>query len=128
MKEQNQEFLFKLSIFEQQIRQIQQQINAVEGGIVELETLNLGLDDLKNGSGREILAPVGRGIFAKANLSSEELTVDIGGRNLVKKSIPETQKLIKEQVEKLEAAKKELNSNLEEIGREVERVMKESQE
>jgi len=127
MEKENQEFLFKLGIFEQQIRQIQQQINAVEEGIVELGILNLGLDDLKNSDGKEMLAPVGRGIFVKSKIISEELTVDIGQKTFVKKSIPQTQEVIKEQLERLEEAKMELNNNLEEIGRELENVMKESQ-
>src|SRR3989338_4381323 len=128
MEKNQQELIFKLSIFEQQIRQLQQQINAIDEGIMELETLDFGMDELKNSKGKEILAPVGRGIFIKAKVESEELTVDVGQRTFVKKSVSETQETIKKQVEKLKEAREELNKNLEEIGKEVERVMGESQE
>ena len=128
MEKNQQELIFKLSIFEQQIRQLQQQISAVDEGIVELETLDFGMDELKTSKGKEILAPVGRGIFIKAKVESEDLTVDVGQRIFVKKSVSETQETIKKQVERLKEAREELDRNLEEIGKEVERVMRENQE
>ncbi len=127
MEENNQEFLFKLSMFEQQIGQMQQQINAVEEGIVELDSLNLGLNEINNSEGKEILAAVGRGIFIKSKITSENLIVDVGGRNFVKKSVFETQEIIKKQIEKLEEIKKELGNGLEEISREAEKVIGEAQ-
>ncbi len=125
--EENQELLFKLSIFEQQMRQLQQQLQAVEQGIIELSTLNLDLKELENSEGKEIFASIGRGIFAKAKLLSNDLTVDIGEKNFVKKSVPETQEIIEKQIEKLENAKEELNKGLEEINTEVEKVISESE-
>jgi prefoldin alpha subunit len=127
MEENNQEFLFKLSMFEQQIQQMQQQINAVEEGIMELSSLNIGLGEINNSEGKEILAPVGRGIFIKSKITSENLVVDVGGRNFVKKSVSETQEIIKKQIEKLEEIKKELTQGLEEIGREAEKIISEAQ-
>ena len=41
-----QELIMKLSMFEQQIQQIQQQLQAVEQALAELNSLNLGLDEL----------------------------------------------------------------------------------
>ncbi len=125
MEKNQQELMFKLSMFEQQIQQLQQQIQAVEQGIVEMNTLSIGLDELKDSKGKEILAPIGRGIFAKTKLVSEELTVDVGGGNLVKKSIPNTKKIIDEQVNKLKDVKKTLNDNLEKISMELVSVMEE---
>jgi len=127
MEENNQEFLFKLSMFEQQIGQMQQQINAVEEGIVELDSLNIGLSEINNSEGKEILAPVGRGIFIKSKITSENLIVDVGGRNFVKKSVSETQEIIKKQIEKLEEIKKELAKGLEDIGKEAEKIIGEAQ-
>lgn len=126
--EENQELLFKLSIFEQQMRQLQEQLQAVEQGIIELGTLNLDLKELENGEGKEIFASIGRGIFAKAKLLSNDLTVDIGEKNFVKKSVPETQEIIEKQIEKLENAKEELNKGLEEVSKEVEKAINEGEE
>ena len=123
MEEKQQELMFKLGMFEQQIQQIQQQVQAVEQGIVEMNSLNFGLDELVGKEGNEILAPIGRGIFVKSKLISEELTVDIGGGNFVKKTIPDTKKIIEEQIRKLEDVKKELNANLAKLSGELMKIM-----
>ncbi len=129
MTEHNeQELMMKLGFFEQQVRQIQQQIQAVEQSIIEITSLNSGLDDLQGNTDKEILAPIGRGIYAKAKLISEELIVNVGSSNLVKKSIPETKKLIEQQIEKLEEIKSELNNNLESLGKEIENAVDSARE
>ncbi len=122
-KKKEQELMLKLGMFEQQIQQLQQQLQAVEQGIVELNSLNFGLDELKNGKGKDILSPIGRGIFVKTKLLSEELTVDIGGKNFVNKSIPETKKIVEEQIKKLGEIKNELEKNLENINSEIREVI-----
>ena len=126
MENEQQELLFKLSMFEQQIRQVQQQINAVDEGISELQMLNIGLSEIEGGKDKEIFAPVGRGIFVKAKVLSEKLSVDVGGKNFVKKSVPETQEMIKRQIEKLGEIKKELDGSLREITKEVEMLINEN--
>ncbi len=124
MKQENQEIIFKLSLLEQQISQLQQQIQVIEQAIDEISLLNLNLDELINSKDKEILASIGRGIFVKAKILSEELIVDVGGRNFVKKSIPETKKLIEKQIEKLEDVRKELENGLEKLGEEIQEVIK----
>ena len=121
--ENQQEIIFKLSIFEQQIQQLQQQIQAVEQGIIELQGLSEGFNELKNSEGKEIMAMIGRGIFIKSKIISEELLVDVGGQNFVNKTIPETQELIKEQVVKLKDARESLNNSIEEVSHEAEKLM-----
>ena len=124
----NQELIFKFNLYEQQIQQLQQQLQAVEQAIVEASSLNFGLDDLKESKDKEILASIGKGMFIKSKIISDDLIVDIGGKNFVKKSIPETQELIKEQIEKLERIKKELEEQLEKISEELTQLYIEAQE
>jgi prefoldin alpha subunit len=126
--EENRELLFKFSMFEQQIQQLQQQLSAIEQGIFEMASINSSLDELVGAKDKEIFSPLGRGIFAKAKLLSEELLVDIGSKNFVKKSVPETKELIQEQIGKLEEVKNELNAELDKIGEELTKTMQEAQE
>ena len=126
-QEKKQELIFRLGMFEQQIHQLQEQMEAVEIGINDLGSLNFGLDELKGNIGKEVLSPLGKGIFVKTNLASEDLTVDIGGRNFVKKSIPETKEIIKEQIKKLIIVKKEIDENLEKISDEMRKSLEEFQ-
>lgn len=127
MEKEQQELIFKLSMFEQQMKQIQQQLESVEQGIVDLMSLNAGLDELTDSKNKEILAPVGRGIFAKAKLTSEELIVDIGGKTLIKKNIPETQELISEQIKKLEEVKISLMNSMESMNQEITQIIMNAQ-
>ena len=126
-KESQEEIMYKFSMFEQQIQQLQQQLQAIEQTITEMNSLNFGLDDLKGSKGKEILAPIGRGVFTKTKLDSEKLIVDIGGKNFVEKSISETKEIIKEQIGKLENAKKEIENSTEEINKELTKLMLEVQ-
>lgn len=114
-----QELMFRLSMHEQQIQQIQQQLQAIEQGILDMENLNIGLDELKNAKEREIFAAIGKGMFAKAKLSSEDLIIDVGNKNFIKKTIPESQKIVKKQIKKLGKIREELNQNLEKINEEL---------
>jgi len=124
-KNQEQELTFKFQMLEQQIIAIQQQLQAVEQTLLDMASLKFGLDEIKKD--KEILSPVGAGIFAKAKLISEELVVAIGEKNYIKKSIPETKKLIQEQIIKLEKVKEELNRELDKINEEITRTMVEYQ-
>ncbi|MEK6895536.1 MAG: prefoldin subunit alpha [Nanoarchaeota archaeon] len=119
------ELIYKYGIYEQQIRQLQEQMHAVEQGIMDLEMLGSGLEELKEGQGREILAPIGRGIFVKSKVIDEKLTVDIGGGNFVKKDIDETKQILNKQIEKLKNVKDELNNAMENMSEELEKLMKE---
>jgi len=127
-EENQQELIFKLSMFEQQIQQLQQQLQAIEQGIFEMNGLDQGLNELVGGVDKEILASIGRGVFVKTKLLSEDLIVDIGNKTFVKKSIPEAQKLIREQIEKLNDVKKELEYNLDKIGKEMMKMYEEGKE
>jgi prefoldin alpha subunit len=106
-------------MFEQQMQQIQQQLQAVEQGVAELNDLNKGLDDLVGKKDNEILAQIGRGIFIKANLISEDLIVDIGGKKFVNKSIPEAKGMIDKQIAKLMEVNEQLTKSMNELNGEV---------
>jgi prefoldin alpha subunit len=126
-QEKQQELIFKLSMFEQQIAQLQEQMEAVEKGINDLGVLNFGLDELKDSSGKDVLSPLGKGIFLSTKITSEDLIVDIGGKNFVKKNIPETKEIIEEQIKKLITIKEDLNDNLERISEEMTKTFEEFQ-
>jgi len=111
--ENNQEIIFRLSMFEQQLQQLQQQLQAVSRGIVDLESLHLGLDEISGSIDKEIFAQIGKGIYVKAKIISEELNVNIGDNNFVNKSIPETKELIMEQIKRLRDVEVELERNIE---------------
>lgn len=123
-----QELQMKFAMFEQQIQAIQQQLQAVEQAIVDLSSLNVGMEELIGKKDSEIMAPIGRGIYAKAKLLSEDLIVDVGGKNFVNKSIPKTKELISEQLDKLGQVRDDLNCELEKINSELTNTFMEHQQ
>ena len=125
--QKQQELMYKLSMFEQQMQLIQQQIEAIEQAVNETSLLNSGLESLKNPKDKEIFASVGKGIYVKGKLLDEKLLVDVGGKRFVKKTVDETQETIKDQIKKLREVKKELENNLEKINGELERIFSEYQ-
>ncbi len=122
-----QEFLYRLSVFEQHIKQLHQQLQLIEKNILDLNSLDFGIDEIKGSVGKEILGQLGRGIFVKANIISEDLVVDVGNKNFVKKSISDTKKIIKEQIEKLHEIEKELKDKIGEINEEMTELVLEAQ-
>ena len=126
-QKEQQGLVYKLSLLEQQMNQVQQQIESISQGVDDLKTLDIGLDELRGSLGKEIMAPLGRGIFVRATINSKDLTVDVGARNFVKKNIPETKEIISNQVTKLLTIKEDLNATLEKISDEAEKTLREFQ-
>lgn len=118
----------KFRIFENQIMQLQEQLGAIERGINDLSSINSGLDELKGKIGEEVYAPIGRGIFMKSTLASENLKVDIGDGTFVEKNIPETKKMITEQIEKLKDIQGKIELELDRVNGELTETMRNYQE
>ena len=118
---ENQELIFKLGMLEQRIRSLEEQLRAVESAVVDMGSLIIGLDEIKEG--KEILSPIGRGIYVNSKVVSEKLKVDIGGRNFVSKNISETKEIIKNQIGKMEEIKKVLIESLNDAEREFNEII-----
>jgi prefoldin alpha subunit len=127
MADSEKELTQKFMQFEQQVRFIQEQLEAVDKAILDLDSLNSGLDELIDKRDNEILAQVGRGIYAKAKLISDELIVDVGGKNFVKKSIPSTKEILENQSKKLKGIKGNLTNEMQRIDEELTRTFMEHQ-
>jgi len=123
---EDKELMLKLQMFEKQIQNIIQQIDAVEKTILEMEFLKENLNELKNKKNQEIFASIGKGIFIKSKIISEELLMDVGGKNFVKKTIPETQKIIEKQIKNLNLVKKELEKEMKKIDEDLTKSMSKS--
>ncbi|MBL7059164.1 prefoldin subunit alpha [Candidatus Pacearchaeota archaeon] len=127
MEKNNQELLMKINLLQQQAEQFQQQLQAIEQNILELTTLNIDLDEIKGAKGKEILSPIGRGIFVKSKLDSENLNVDIGEGIFAKRNINETKEIVKSQIKKLEGLRENLDQGLLKIEEESQKIMIEVQ-
>ena len=100
----------ELQMVNQQIKQNQQQIQAIEEQIIDLHLTLESLNELKN-------TKKGSGIFTKADLTdNKELIVNVGADITVKKDINDTGKLLEEQLNNLKDIQKQVALNTEQLG------------
>ena len=99
LKEKYAEFRMAMA----QIKQVQEQLEAVEQKKQELEDAADGVSQLKNASkGAKMLAPVTDGIFVKTTLeSTDEVIVNVGGDICVKKTVEEATAILKAKQQEL---------------------------
>jgi prefoldin alpha subunit len=119
----NQEQLMTLQMIEQEANQLNQQIEIIESNISELEDLRLCLNELEKNENREILANLGKKIFLPVEIKKKELIVEVGNKNFVKKSIPETRKIIEEQLSQMNSLKMQLVDKIEALKSEMQNIV-----
>ena len=127
INEKQQEIIYKFSLFEQQMQQIQQQMQMIQNGISELNELLKGIENLKGKKDEEFLAHVGRGIFMKAKILSEDFIVDVGKKNFVKKNSEQTKEMIQKQMQRLNEMNNNLEDSIEGINQEMMKLIGEVQ-
>ena len=120
----NEEFILRLSTIQQQAEKLEEQINAINQQLQELGELKSSLGKLDE---EEILANIGKGIFVKARITSKDLYVNVGGKAVVKKNIPETQELIQKQMLRLEEIKVSLLDEIQEANHQLQQLVQEAQ-
>ena len=99
MKEKYAEFRMVMA----QIKQMQEQLQAVDEKKQEIENAEAGVIQLKGASkGTKMLAPVTDGIFIQATLEdTDDVLVNVGSDICVKKTIDEASKILKEKQHEL---------------------------
>ncbi|MBI2664590.1 prefoldin subunit alpha [Candidatus Woesearchaeota archaeon] len=87
----------QLQMTAQNVREIQQQLEAVERKGKELEANIDSIADLKGRKSAEMLSPISEGIFLKAQLKDERhLVVNVGAGVCVRKSAEEVRRMLQE--------------------------------
>jgi len=102
---------------------LNQQLQMIEQSVVEMQDLELSLVDLEKDESKDILANLGKGIYIPVEIKDKKLIVEVGKKNFVKKTIPETKDLITEQLTKLVAAKSQTLERLESLQKEIQQIM-----
>lgn len=101
---------------EEESQHFQQQLGLIDEHITDMTSFQDALFSFSKEQTSEILAPLGRGVFMKAQrLQDEKLFVDVGAGVVVRKSIGETKEIIAEQLSKLSEARLSVISHLSEL-------------
>jgi len=121
------EYILKLAGLEQEITRLEQQMQVVEQQILEMQNLKSELEELDKTKEKDIWANLGKNIFIKTEIKDKNLLVDVGNRTFIKKNIPETLKIIDEQVKKLGEVKEQVLSKIQEIQQNTEKIIREAE-
>ncbi|MFH0978368.1 MAG: prefoldin subunit alpha [Candidatus Woesearchaeota archaeon] len=99
-QEELQQKYMEFQMLDQQMKQTQKQLQALEDQVVEIIYTQQGLEELKKvKEGTEILVPVSSGIFAKAKIQKPgELIVNVGAGTAVSKTVDSTQEMLSKQL------------------------------
>ncbi|MBI4738730.1 prefoldin subunit alpha [Candidatus Woesearchaeota archaeon] len=101
-------------LIEEQVKEIKQQVQKMDGQLADLVSIQEGLEDFKTvADGSEVLVPVSNGIFLQANLASnKKLLVNVGSSVVVEKSFDDTQKLLGDQEVEISIYREQLLAHL----------------
>ena len=102
-----QEHIIQIQLIDQEANQLSEQLKLIELNVQEMNELKLSLDEIDNlnDNDKKILTNLGRKIYLPVTINDNKLIVEVGKDNFVKKSIPETKKIINDQIERLNDAK-----------------------
>ena len=112
-----QELYMEFQVLEQHIKQLQNQLEALTGQLIELSATSSSLDDFSRiTSEKEAFVPLSSGIFAKASIKGDSaLLVNVGANVVVQKDAASTKKLIQGQIEGLKKIQMQMISELEKM-------------
>jgi len=111
--EESQELMMKASLIEKHLQELNERIDYISQQISELEEFKNNLKFLKDAKNKEMLAPLGKGIYLKSLCQDDSFFVNVGAGIVVKKTPEETAEIMISQIKNLHEAKTSLLPSLE---------------
>lgn len=119
---------FEMQMLEQQSKQIQAQLQALASQLTELKSTKESIQNVSDSKGKEILVPLGAGVFMKSeSKGSDDFIVNVGAEVAVEKKGDEIITLIDEQISEMLNIQKELQGNLDMMNSKSQELQKELQ-
>ncbi|MBR9706705.1 prefoldin subunit alpha [Candidatus Pacearchaeota archaeon] len=120
----DQQKIMQIQMIEQENQHLNQQLQLIEQNIVELQELNESMQEIESGDKQELLVNIGKRIYLPVKITEKKLLVEVGNKNFVKKSIPETTEVITEQIKRLLEGKEQVTERLNILQKEVEMLIR----
>jgi len=119
----NQEQIIQMQALEQEAEALSQQLQLIEQNLSEIKDLGLSLEEIEKKDNKEILVDIGKKIYLPVEIKDNNLFVEIGKGNFVKKTSPETREVIEEQIKKLIIGREEITKRLDELQQQANDIM-----
>jgi prefoldin alpha subunit len=123
---ENQEYIMRMQMIEQEASKLDQQIQAIDQQMSELVAIKSSIKELESTKEKDMMANLGKGIFVKAELKGKEMFVNVGKDVLVKKTPTQTIKVIEEQLTRLELGKVEFSERILQLQSEMHKILEEA--
>jgi len=119
-KENQKNKIIEFQMLNQEVQRLQEQLQNINNNVQELQVLKSSLEEVKNIKDKEILIPLGQGIFTKGKIkNTDELITNVGSNILVEKNLDETKDIVKLNIlnlsQALEKTQEEINKNIEKL-------------
>lgn len=128
---EQQEYLIKLSMIEQEAQKLEERITIFNSQIQEMNAIKKCLEEIENKNindkDGEILSNLGKGIFIKTEIKSKDLFVNVGKNIVIKKNTKETVKILDDQLKKLSLGKEETTNRIIKLQVEMQNLIQEAQ-
>ena len=120
---EQQEYLLKLQLLEQQASQFGEQLKIIDQQIEELLQLKENMSKLETTKEKEIYSEIGKGIYMKAQIDKKELLIDVGNKVFVPKTFKDIKEIVDSQVIKFDHVKDEISNRINEINNELDSIV-----
>ena len=124
---EQQEYLIKLQMLEQEASQYGEQLQLIDKQIIELDKLKEDIENLSSSKEKEMFSEIGKGIYVKGELNNSQMLVDVGNKVLVPKTGKEIKTIVDSQSKKFVEVKEEIARKIDEINQEVDNLINEIQ-
>lgn len=123
------EMVNEINLYKNQAEVLQQQVEAVQTSLAEVEILESTLDDIKDEKSLETLVPVGAGSFMHAEIKkTDEIIMSVGAGMAIKKSAEEAKETLTSQKEELNDSLDKMLKNLQKISQIVAQLSPQAEE
>lgn len=108
----NQALLQEAAQFEQYTAQLEEHDSFLQKQIAELEQFKAAMSSFAASNEWRFLAPLGKGVYCKAELTEQKLFVEVGSGILVRKTPDALLEVIDEQLQALQASQIKLTTQI----------------
>lgn len=100
-------------MLQQQVQQIQQSIKTTADQLIEIEYMKSSLEEFSSAEpGKDMLCPIGSGIFVKASVKdNQSFFVNVGDNVVARKDLTQVKELLDSQLKAIEETRAKLMEN-----------------
>ena len=114
---EQQEYLIRLQLLEQQANQFGEQLKVIDKQIEELNVLKENVEKLSDSEENEMFSELGKGIYVKGQLNKDNMLVDVGNKILVPKTSEEISSIVNKQIKKFDEVKDEIGEQVNQVNK-----------